>query len=161
MFYKLEWHRAYEFVEFLVSECWSPGASTEDKETQLNEVVTREASAYRCVDGILVPISSEAEVEAIEDAIAIAETAGLTLVAEHIRTAVEKLRGPADYRNATKEAISAVESAAKLTARTGSGGLKGALDELGKHAPLHPAFREGLLKLYGFPGGGLMGAFHS
>jgi hypothetical protein len=53
-----------------------------------------------------------------------------------------------DYRNACKEAISAVESAARLLAGTPS--LEQALDTLGPRIGLHGAMKRGGLTLYGF-----------
>jgi len=55
-----------------------------------------------------------------------------------------------DLRNAIKEAISAVESAAKLIGERRTGTLDDALESLARRMPIHPAMKEGFKKLYGF-----------
>jgi len=51
-----------------------------------------------------------------------------------------------DYENSIKESISAVESVAKEV----TGDSKATLGELANRLNIHPAFRGGLKKLYGF-----------
>src|SRR5262249_8208554 len=91
--------------------------STQNKaRAELNFVLEREMSGYRFVSGILTPISDKIETDGIEAAMAAAEGAGLSGARMNLAAALELLgkRPTPDYRNACKEAISAVESAAKL-----------------------------------------------
>ena len=129
-----QWFEVYDLLDFLLRN--PAEGSFLDQQGMVDEAnafLAREASGYRFVAGVLAPISSEAEVKGIADAVEIAEAKGLDAVAEHIRSALQKLREKPepDYRNATKEAISAVESAAKLISGVHEGGLKDALDALG------------------------------
>jgi hypothetical protein len=74
-------------------------------------------------------------------------------VREHISTALDKFseRPEADVRNAIKEAISAMESALKVTTGRTKGDLRDALPDFErKFGALHPAFRGALEKLYAF-----------
>ena len=75
-----------------------------------NNVLERELSAYRFVNGILTQISSKDEVEAIEEALNI--TDNLKPVKTHLNRALELFsdRKTPDYRNSIKESISAIES---------------------------------------------------
>jgi hypothetical protein len=116
----------------------------------VNDILKRELSGYRFIQGTLTPISTEEEVQAIETAIAEANRTGLTGVQYHIRSAVELLgkKPTPDYRNAIKEAISAVESVSMQIA--GADSLDGALKELGKKTHIHGALGSGFSKLYGY-----------
>ena len=71
---------------------------------------------------------------------------------EHLQTSAQLLgkRPDPDYRNSIKEAISAVESAVKRISGVESGGLDTALKKLADVSEIHPALKEGFLKLYGF-----------
>jgi hypothetical protein len=55
-----------------------------------------------------------------------------------------------DFRNSIKESISAVESAAKLISGLPGGGLDAALETLRQQITIHPALKQGFLKLYGY-----------
>ena len=55
-----------------------------------------------------------------------------------------------DYRNAIKEAISAVESACQAVSGKQKGTLPDCLKALKDKKPLHPAFEQALGKLYAF-----------
>ncbi len=71
---------------------------------------------------------------------------------EHIRTALQLLgkKPTPDYRNAIKEAISAIESIVKQISGKESVGLEGALKELSKGIEIHGALQSGFIKLYGY-----------
>ena len=73
-FYGLEWHQAYDFVEFIATY---QGAReyTHFSKREMHQIFNRlfeaELSGYRFLGGELVPISNGAEVEAIEAAISL------------------------------------------------------------------------------------------
>lgn len=112
----------------------------------LNAVFSRYLVGYRFVSAEVVPVTSELETAAIEDAIEIGGT-----VAVHLQRAVQLLsdRERPQYAKVVHEAISAVE--AKVGDMTGkrvlSEGLK-ELEKLGFHT--HPALRDGWIKFYGY-----------
>ena len=150
IFFKLKWFEVYDLIEFVVDNV-RLGGPPELQRKAVNEILEREASGYRFVAGSLAPISAEVELEAIDGAVAAADDQGLRAVSGHIRTAVAKLRErpDADYRNAIKEATSAVESAAKLVTGIERGGLKPALENLAQRTYIHEALRDSLVKLTG------------
>ena len=73
----------------------------------LNRRFTEIGFAYRVVDCEIVEITSEEEIVAIEQALAIGDS-----ISNHISTALKLLsqRPEGDYRNSIKESISAVEA---------------------------------------------------
>ena len=154
-FYGLEWHQAYDFVEFIATY---QGAReyTHFSKRQMHQIFNRlfeaELSGYRFLGGELVPISNGAEVEAIEAAISLAATSGLAGAETHLKAALHLLgtRPTADYRNAVKESISAVESVAKQLSKNESQGISGALEELARRVPIHGALKSAFVKLYGY-----------
>jgi hypothetical protein len=81
-----------------------------------------------------------------------AKDAGFGGAHEHISQALVLFgkRPEPDHRNAVKEAISAVEGIVKIIEGVRGGGLSSALNALSKRIEIHPAFKEGLEKLYGF-----------
>ena len=148
----LQWYEVYNLLEFFVEygEALSTGQYKSEKiEEWANKILERERSGYRFVKGQLTPITNETELKSIEDALAVAKRAGFGGALEHLETSIQLLgkRPEPDHRNAIKEAISAVESAAKRISGVESGGLGAALKKL---TDLHPALKEGFLKLYGY-----------
>lgn len=155
-FYGMPWYKVYDYVEFVVEWYERSGVRQKFRVEQLhsvfNHLFEEELSGYRFVGGELVPLSSPAEVAAIESALATTSATGLTGAHAHISAALRLLanRPDPDYRNSIKESISAVEALAKQLGTADSQGLGGALTELGKKVPLHGGFRAGLLSLYGY-----------
>jgi len=165
-FYSLNWYRVYEFLEFIVGNHitmtreprgYAPGYDNHEIDEErliswCNIVLERELSGYRFISGILSPISDKAEVTEVENAINSSNKEGLYGASEHIKTAIEMLgkKPKPDFRNAIKEAISAVESVSKQISESNSKGLEGALSELCKHTEIHGALKSGFLKLYGY-----------
>jgi hypothetical protein len=118
----------------------------------MNRILEEELSAYRFIQGALVPISNAAEIAAIDEAAGHAATVGLDGVHTHIKTALAlfSLKPTPDYRNSIKESISAVESAAKSISGTDKGELKDALAALEARIQVHGALKKGFLSLYGY-----------
>lgn len=104
-FFQCEWYEAYDFVEF-VAHNYFP------KRDQLirscNQMLERESSGYRFLDGVLSPITDKVEINEVDQALEGPEDP----VRAHLRRALELLSDKAnpDYRNSIKESISAVES---------------------------------------------------
>lgn len=141
-FFKAEWFDVLSLIEFVADNLRAAKAFVE----LANHDLEREMSAYRFVEGVIVPITDDVEIEAIETAVS--ESGGP--VGTHLMTALGYLsdRKNPDYRNSIKESISAVEAAAREIAHNDKATLSDALRVLpGK---LHPAFRDALTKLYGY-----------
>jgi hypothetical protein len=157
-FYQLNWYEVYNFIEFITNKheimMNEPYGGIEKSQLldTFNSILERELSGYRFISGLLTPISDKVEVEAIESAIKNADDLGLVGVKEHIHTAIDLLgkKPKPDYRNAIKEAISSVESIAKIISGSNSQGLSGALNQLSQKISIHSALKKGFIKLYGY-----------
>lgn len=156
-FFQLDWYDAYNFLEFIIEkhEGATHGAhrvTGKILESYVNSILEREHSGYRFIAHILSPISEQAEVEAIQEALGKLQDVGLDGARTHIHTALDLFskRPNPDYRNAIKEAISAIESIAKQIGASDGDGLVPALRALDKKAPLHGALRSAFEKLYGY-----------
>lgn len=145
-FFKALWHEAYSFIEF-VAETFKE--EHPELPIAFNHVLERELSGYRFIDGLLAPITSEAEVAAVSEAIGDRRFGGVDL---HLSRALQLLadRKNPDYRNSIKEAISAVESMARHITGNPRATLGDALSSLSKDAKLHAALSGGFNKLYGY-----------
>lgn len=161
-FYKLPWHGAYDLVEYIAQNFHKLEAAVGLRIYQsgspvgsfaaFNEILERELSGYRFVGGVLTPISSPTEVAEIEQAIGQSAKSGFGGAGVQLAAALRLLgkKPDPDYRNAIKEAISAVES---VSTQIGGGkpiGLKPALDKLEGQVHIHPALKAAFVKLYGY-----------
>ena len=117
-----------------------------------NAILERELSGFRFVAGVLTPITTPAEVEAIEEAAGATASKGFQGAHVHLTNALLHLgkKPDPDYRNSIKESISAVESVAKLISGEEAGGLEKALTKLSDATGIHSALKSGFLKLYGY-----------
>jgi hypothetical protein len=146
-FFDCEWYEAYDFIEFSSDLV---GQNRPKFIALCNEVLEREVSGYRIIDGKITPITSATELGAIEDGLA--STEGNPGANAHLRRALELLsdRQNPDYRNSIKESISAVESVVQVIARDSSATLGVALKTISEQAPMHPALNKSLSSLYGY-----------
>ena len=145
-FFAFPWHNVYDFVEFIAS--LDTGRRQLGFVLQVNEYLEREVAGYRLVDGQIVQITDQIEMDEVDAAIAGKEES----VTTHLKRAVELLadRQNPDYRNSVKESISAVESQVISSLERDNGTLGDLLKRIDDKAPMHPAFRDALSKLYGY-----------
>ena len=143
-FFAAEWYQVYNFVEFLMSK----------GNIQFNARVAffldREKSGYRIINGKFVPITDPLEVTAVSQA---ASAVNAFVGSRHHMLAAITLfsRKPEpDYRNSIKEAISAVEAAARVVTGDLKATLGAALKKIDEKVTIHPSLREGMNKLYGY-----------
>lgn len=125
------------------------------KKSSIYEVVNsffeREYVGYRFVDGIIVPISDNNEISAINDAL----NSEYESVYEHISKANKLLsdRKNPDYENSIKESISAVEAICVIItgAKGGEATLGKMLKKMEDHGVvIHGALKDAFDKLYGY-----------
>jgi hypothetical protein len=159
VFFHGPWYEAYNLVEYLhrnhgliMDGATGPRKDPAILSKWINVVLAREMSAYRFVGETIAPISNEAEIEAIEKAASLATQSGLRGAETHIRAAVKmmSLKPTPDHRNAVKEAISAVESVAKMLANDENATLTPALKNLSTKSAIHPALQAGFSNIYGY-----------
>lgn len=151
-FFEAEWFEIYDFLEFVPLN-YTPDHYSQTNETFIeycNNVLEREISAYRFVNGTLTQISSKEEVESIEEALTI--TDNLKPVKTHLNRALELFsdRKSPDYRNSIKEAISAVESYCSILTGNPKATLGQALKQIEKDNNIHPALKSSFSSLYGY-----------
>lgn len=142
---KAPWYDVYDLLEFIAAE-----EKLGLNEAEVNQILEREMSGYRFIDGKFVPISDATELAPIENALDLPEPfAGAR---KHIKNALEKLsqKPEPDLRNAIKEAISAVESAARIVTGKEKAVLSDALKVLEQKGKLHTALRKAWEHLYGY-----------
>lgn len=125
-FYECNWFDIYNLIEFLSMAAvrnFRAGINVsipKPKEydtafrKRINFFLEREKSAYRFLGDVLVPITSSLEISEIEEAICLSDK--FSGARSHIQHAVRLFgqKPQPDYRNAIKEAMSAVELAARI-----------------------------------------------
>lgn len=155
-FFKSEFYQVYDLIEWLAQfgaqhlDAPSARAGKMDFSKAVNSTMQDERAGYRLVQFNFVPITNEVEIEAVNAAAT--QKAGFEAVAAHIQAAISLLsdRKNPDFRNSIKESISAVEAAARAVTGNEKATLGDALKELEKTKKIHPALRDGFLKIYGY-----------
>jgi len=159
---KAPWNKVYEFVEFAadLKDRANPPPRVRRKKSPTashafiaacNDILERECSAYRFVGKILVPLTSEQEIEAVHKAASMDDDL-LRPVSMHMQQAVKLLsdRKQPDYRNSMKESISAVEAICKIIAEKEKVTLGPALDAVLAKLDLHTSLHQGFKAIYGY-----------
>lgn len=146
-FFKLEWFRIYDFLEFFVK--YIPYKTINDRFVEYcNSILEEEFSAYLFISKNITPITSEEEISEIEEALA----TPLDPVKTHIKTALDLLsdRTAPDYRNSIKESICAVEAICRLITEDEKATLGQCLNVIERKVSLHPALKRAFSSLYGY-----------
>lgn len=145
-FFGCEWFEAYDLLEFILAHY---ERTTPRLIKFMNNILERELSAYRYVSGHLTDITNTQELEMLERALGDSRFSG---VSAHLQRGFELYasRENPDYRNSIKESISAVEAMARIVADNPKATLGDALKSIEKSGLLHPALKEGFMKLYGY-----------
>ncbi|MBD2539663.1 DUF5763 domain-containing protein [Coleofasciculus sp. FACHB-SPT36] len=143
-FDSFKWYEVYDFLEFTINYFESKILVNE-----VNFVLIRELSGFRFVGGVFTDITTEQEVEMLEEEISDKTFLG---VSSHLKCALTLMsaRENPDYRNSIKESISAVESLAKAITGKPKATLGEALKVLETSNKIHPALKDSFLKLYGY-----------
>ncbi|MDZ5609291.1 hypothetical protein U2I54_20045 [Bacillus pseudomycoides] len=153
-FFNANWYEIYDFIEFIVQNLTFLSSIELFKE-QCNQTLEREKSAYRFIGDKLTQITSEQEIESIENAINY--KSHKAFVDRHIEQALRLLtsRDTPDYINSIKESISAVESICKVIVEDEKGTLGQALGKLEqKGIIIHDTLKEGFKRIYWYTSDG-------
>ncbi len=153
-FFEWEWYGVLDFLEY-ISEAYS--MFDRDKKVIIdtfNGVFEEENAGYRFVNGEITEITNPHEIEAIEKTFADTRKGKLSVVGDHLASALTKLsdRKNPDYRNSIKESISAVESLCKKITGKPKATLGEALKAIEKdgRVDLHAALKNGYEAIYGY-----------
>jgi len=153
-FFTCKWNEVYDFIEFVATFYPEESCGEVNKEfiNICNIVLKDDLSAYRFIEGKIVQISSEEEINEIEKALDIPTP--LKPVKEHLTKALNLLadRKKPDYGNSIKESILAVEAICRLITKNPKATLGQALKEIGKTntIEIHPALKNAFGNLYGY-----------
>jgi hypothetical protein len=142
---KGKWFEVMDFLEFT-----SKYFSSDRLDANFNKVLEEEKSAYRIIEGEVVPISDEVELESIEEGLK--RTTMYEGVREHLQTALAHFsdEDDPDYRNSVKESISAAESMAQRVIGDEDATLGQALSRMEQERGLNGALKSSFSSLYGY-----------
>ncbi|MEW6141641.1 MAG: AbiJ-NTD4 domain-containing protein [Chloroflexota bacterium] len=145
-FFSCGWNEVYDLIEFMSQ------FAGDDFTKDCNVILEQESSAYRFAGGKVIEITSEQEIQEIDEALE--TTASLKTVNSHLTQALSLLadRKSPDYRNSAKESISAVEAMCRLVTKNPKATLPEALKviEANGTVQLHSALKKALDALYGY-----------
>jgi hypothetical protein len=156
-FFRIEWYRIFELLEWGYSSLEPIIDKVNNNEwkrkdeyaTALNQALGEEIVAYRIVDGKIIEITDDSEIEELENALT--NENNLSGVKEHLRTAIELMakKPNPDYRNSIKESISAVEALCSLISGKNQS-LGVALNAIKSKIGLDSHLEEGFRNIYKF-----------
>lgn len=156
-FLNKEWNEMLDMLEFIPNNFATNNYHNTDVKkrndlffTSVNNILESHLSAYRFIDNIIVEVSSEEEIIAIEEALSI--NSKYKPVQIHLKRALELFsdRQNPDYRNSIKESISAIESFCCIVTNNPKTTMGIALKEIEKKFELHSALKSSFLSLYGY-----------
>lgn len=160
----LEWHKKLDLIEESISflrdmndaSHITAGEMCDKLVESLNWEFERLNFAYRIIDDKIVEITSEEEIESIQQALDVSQNS----VKTHLQTALELLsaKQTGDSRNSIKESISAVEAITREITGENSINFKKMEDE-GVFIP--SVLRDAFLKLYGYTNDKTTGIRHA
>lgn len=156
--FKSPWYEIYDFLEFIITNNYIKERYHKIKKQnfikEINNILIEENSAYRIIKDQLIEVTSEQEIQSIEEALA--NTNPYSGVQQHLNQALKLMsdRQKPDYRNSIKESISAVESICKIVTNDEKATLGKALKIVEDKFGLHPALKGSLSQLYGYTSDG-------
>ena len=146
-FYKLEWYRVYDFVEFLMLKL---PLNTDALQDELNLVLKEESAGYLIGDNKVIPITNKLEMDEVSKA----QHTAMDEIDKHVIKSVALLSNKEnpDPHNAIKEAISAVEALCRKISGDNSASLGQALCKIKEKRPelIDEHLEEAVKKLYKF-----------
>lgn len=144
-----KWYIIFDFIEKYLAI--SEDNKAKEMTKVFNRILEEEVTAYRILDGHVIPITTKSELLTIEEA----KKVPIESVKIHIGKALSLFsdRKAPDYENSIKESISAVESMCCIIT-----GLEGTNATLGKTLKklkdngiyIHPAMENAFSSLYGY-----------
>lgn len=150
-----EYFRVFDCLEYLLS-LPSVDIDVNAFAVAINAVLKEENSGFTLVRGMFVPITSENEIQSINEAIENSIEYKLNGVKGHLEMSLKMMsdRQNPDYRNSIKESISAVESLCRMLSESDKDELGKALDKVNQKLQMHGALKEGFKKIYGYTSDG-------
>jgi len=149
---RTEWYRVLDLIEFAIdnmSDVYSDADRIRIKERfvmDINRCFEKENVGYRVIDGCVVEIVSETEVESLEEVTKESQD----IVANHFNQALVlySQRPDPDFRNSIKEAVTALEALCRSI--TGESTFGKAYSRIKADVTIHPRLQEMIQKLYDY-----------
>lgn len=147
LFFDSRWDEVYDLMEFIVELDTEEYGGISPFSVSVNAVLEEELAAWRFIGLHLQRITDQGEIEAVSEG----ANSPLVGVKMHVRTALACLaqRPDPDTRNAIKEAVSAVESAAKSVTGRDKAVFTALAQRLGADG-VHPQFVQAWKNLYNY-----------
>ena len=147
LFMKGDYNRVFDFLLFVLRH---PSVPVEFRPA-VASALEKGMCAYTVVeDGpTIIPIVLPEQRESIQEAFQVLKSGPFEGAQSHLRQSADCINN-GDPAGSVRESINAVESVAKRLDANAGKTLKPALDSLSQKVPLHPAFKEGIEKLYGY-----------
>lgn len=143
-FFELKWNKVYDYVEWYLHFQLQPINLIKE----LNTFFEYHNSAYRIVEGKIIPISNEVELSEVSEAC----HTGQKAIDYHMKKAIEIFsdKNTKDYHNTIKEAITAVEAAVNIVNGTKGETLGDALKQMDVKKKMAETLKIAFDKLYGY-----------
>ena len=146
-------HRAAQDARRRAEHIAKPAAAEHIEETsgRMKDVFADCGVAYKIDEGkppTIVPAVTEAEGHTVIELLKTLREAGLRGSTEHLRNACDCIN-KGEWAGSIRESIHTVESVARMLAPEAKT-LKQALAATKDHGGLHPALKDGFIKLYGY-----------
>ncbi|WP_120430820.1 AbiJ-NTD4 domain-containing protein [Acinetobacter baylyi] len=153
-FMSCQWYEVYDFIEVTLDNYPNIRYNLNSFSNSINLCLEKYLSAYRLSNSNILEITSEEEIQSIEDALE--NTNQYSGVQLHLNQALKLIsdRQNPDYRNSIKESISAVESICKVITQDDKATLGKALKIIEDRHDIHPALKNSLNQLYGYTSDG-------
>jgi hypothetical protein len=147
-FYSGKWYECFDFIEFTVAHL--ENHASQKMQEFMNNILIQECCAYRFASGQITELTSNEELESINQGIAGSDKE----VSDHLEKALRFLsdRKSPDYQNSIKESVSAIEAAARKISGKAGATLSDVLKDANLISALHPALVKMLMSLYGYAG---------
>ncbi len=146
---ELSWNKVFDYIEEYCKLIRGYASQTYNELCNLlNQTLEKHNSAYRILEGKIIPISDDKDLKVISEASHTPHQA----INSHMQKAIVFFsnRENKDYSNVVKEAITAVESAVSTIIQSPGKTLGDALRILNDHSTIHPALIEAFIKIYGY-----------
>lgn len=161
-YFRATWNEVYDLLEWIAKNY--PFESDRVRlVTDCNETLEKEVSGYRFVSNQIVPITSEEEISAVEEALKIPDP--FKGPRTQIKSALKKLsnRKSPDYAGSIKDSISAVEGILRIIAKEQVTSFDNALMWIKKRRimDLHPALEDAFKKMYAYTSDSKQGIRHA
>jgi len=142
------YNRVYDLIEFILEKFVFFSDDKEQLLERWNHIFRRDVIEYQIVDDLVVRIRTQAEAEAIEDAL----RTPVQVARHHLSRALKELstRPEPDSNSIIREVVDALEGFCKHHCGTGERNLRVAIKKLSERRGIHPQLTAAMEKLSDF-----------